>query len=230
MGSGPLVASQFSSEQGPESEKRAGRLPTGESLSRSCKSKAHFQSGEIKVSKAFVSMAAAAVFSLAVSSPATAAQAKPTTAAPAKPAPAAKPAPTRAAVLKGLETNFKAMDTNGDGTLSSAEISAAEAKAIQQRVGALRTRVEGEFTKLDTNKDGILTKAEFMAAAPTAPATAPNPTNMMGQLDKNKDGKISLDEYRAPVLARFDSADTNKDGTISQAERQAAAKTAQAKR
>ena len=53
----------------------------------------------------------------------------------------------------------------------------------------------------------------------------------MAQLDKNKDGKISTDEYRAPVLARFDRADTNKDGTISATERQAAnAQTAQANR
>ena len=181
------------------------------------------------MSKAFVSLAAAALIGVAVSGPAAAAQAKPTT-APAKPAAAAKPAPTRAAVMKSLETNFKAIDTNGDGTLSQAEIAAAEAKTVQQRIATFRTRVEGEFTKLDTNKDGILTKAEFMAAAPQAPATTPNGSKMLAQLDKNKDGKISLDEYRAITLAQFDRLDTNKDGTISDAERQAAVKSAQAKR
>ena len=45
---------------------------------------------------------------------------------------------------------------------------------------------------------------------------------MVTQLDKNKDGRVSADEYRAPALARFDTADTNKDGTLSQAEREAA--------
>jgi hypothetical protein len=68
----------------------------------------------------------------------------------------------------------------------------------------------------------VLSKAEFMAAAPQAPATAPNGANVLGQLDKNKDGKVSADEYRAPVLARFDALDTNHDGVISATERQAA--------
>ena len=148
-------------------------------------------------------------------------------AAPAKPAQSAQP-PTRAALTKSIDASFKASDSNGDGVLSVQEVSAAEAKGLKQRVGVARQRMEQEFTKLDTNKDGQLSKAEFMAAAPTGPTTAPNGANILAQLDKNKDGKVSVDEYRAPLLGRFDAIDTNHDGTISNAERQAAA--AKAKR
>ena len=135
---------------------------------------------------------------------------------------AAQPAPTRAVLLRNLDTGFKAIDTNGDGSLSSAELQAAEGKVQQQRLAQVRARFESDFTKLDTNKDGQLSKAEFMAAAPTAPRTAPNGAAILAQLDKNKDSKVSADEYRAPQLAIFDRVDSNKDGTVSAAERQAA--------
>ncbi|MEO6225817.1 MAG: EF-hand domain-containing protein [Sphingomicrobium sp.] len=153
--------------------------------------------------------------------------AQPALAAPAVQgaAPAAKPAATtqtRASLANSLQGNFKAIDANGDGTLSAAELQAVEAKALQQRVVNARARVEGEFTKLDTNRDGQLSKAEFMAVAPTAPTQAPNGAALLAQLDKNKDGKITIDEYRTPILGRFDSLDTNKDGTLSQSERAAA--------
>ena len=68
-----------------------------------------------------------------------------------------------------------------------------------------------------------MSKAEFMAAAPQASASQPNGAAIVAQLDKNKDGKVTADEYRAPVLVRFDALDTNHDGTLSAAERQAAA-------
>ena len=145
------------------------------------------------------------------------------------PAPAAPSAPTRAAVVKNINANFKAIDLNGDGVLNAAELQAAEAKGLQQRLAALRGKLEGEFTKLDTNKDGQLSKAEFMAAAPQTAGT-PNGAALLTQLDKNKDGKITPDEYEAPVLARFDALDTNHDGTLSATERQAAAAQAQRKR
>jgi hypothetical protein len=149
------------------------------------------------------------------------------TAAPAGAAQAPRPAaqqvtPTRTAVLRNLETSFKALDTNGDGTLSQPEIAAAEAKGQQQRLSTVRSKVEAEFTKLDTNKDGQLSRAEFMAAAPQSAGAPPNGANLLAQLDKNKDGKVSTDEYRAPILSRFDRADTNHDGTLSATERQAA--------
>ena len=146
-------------------------------------------------------------------------------AASAAPAPApkaggaAQPAPTRAALIKGLDTAFKSIDTNGDGSISAAEAQTAEAKVQQTRLTRVRANVEAEFAKLDTNKDGQLSKAEFLAASPQAPTTAPNSTQVLAELDKNRDGKVSLDEYRAPQLAKFDKLDANHDGTLSAAER-----------
>ena len=143
---------------------------------------------------------------------------QPSLAAAQQAAPAA--APTRAALLRNLDTNFKQIDSNGDASLSSAELGAAQAKTLQQRAATIRSRIEAQFTKLDTNRDGQLNKVEFMAAAPIK-IPAANGAVLTAQLDKNKDGKVSGDEYRAPILAGFDRADTNKDGTVSVAERQA---------
>lgn len=133
---------------------------------------------------------------------------------------------TRAGLTKSLDANFKAIDTNGDGTLSSAELSVAEGKVQQRRIAAIRTRADSEFTKLDTNRDGQLSKPEFMAAAPTAASAAPNGAAIVAKLDTNKDGKVSADEYRAPALGAFDRADSNKDGTLVAQERQAAGQAA----
>jgi hypothetical protein len=161
----------------------------------------------------------AALIALGAGAPALATAAQ---APAAKPAAKAQPTPTRASFIRTLDNGFKAIDSNGDGNLTSVELQAAESKVQQNRLAAVRTRVESEFTKLDTNKDNQLSKAEFMAAAPKAPATPPNGAKIVAQLDKNKDGKITVDEYRAPRLSAFDKVDTNKDGTLSVAERQAA--------
>lgn len=157
-----------------------------------------------------VSVPFAGLVALGLAVPATSAQ-----------APASQTLPTRATLVKSADANFKAADTNGDGVLSAAELTAAETKGLQQRLAAVRARLDAEFTKLDTNKDGQLSRAEFMAAAPQS-ASTPNGAALLAQLDKNKDGKVTPDEFRAPVLARFDAIDTNHDGTISATERQAA--------
>lgn len=158
---------------------------------------------------------------LAGSSSALAAAPTPARAAAVQPA---KPQqlPTRATMVRNLDAGFKAIDTNGDGNLSTSELAAAEGRVQQQRLAQIRARVEAEFAKLDTNRDNSLSKSEFMAAAPTAPATAPNGAALLTRLDTSKDGKVTVDEYRRPQLAAFDRIDTNKDGTISPAERAAA--------
>ena len=173
------------------------------------------------MTKFYLSLAAA--MTVATASPAIAAAAVQAKAPPAAAKPAAAQALTRTALTRDLDATFKAIDTNGDGTLTANEVGAAELKVLQNRASAVRTRMDGEFTKLDTNKDGQLSKAEFMAAVPAGPTAAPNGAPALAALDKNKDGKVSLDEYRAPRLSAFDKADTNHDGTISAAERQAVA-------
>ena len=186
-----------------------------------------FQSeGDSALSNRFVLLAA--TIALGAAAPAMAAAQAAAAKAPAQKSAAKAAAPvTRAQLIKNLDASFKNVDTNGDGVLSQPELAAAESKGISQRVAAMRGRVEAEFTKLDTNKDGTLSKAEFMAAAPNAPATAPSGANILAQLDKNKDGKISVDEYRARLLVPFDKADSNHDGTLTPAERQAATAAAQ---
>lgn len=135
--------------------------------------------------------------------------ARPAAANPAQPIP-------RAAVIKSRDDGFKKIDTNGDGSLSAAELAASDAAVI-------RARLQGEFTQMDTNKDGQLSQAEFLARAPQASALMPNAQKAVANFDKNKDGKITADEFRAPQLAAFDKLDTNHDGSLSVAERQAAA-------
>jgi hypothetical protein len=44
----------------------------------------------------------------------------------------------------------------------------------------------------------------------------------MGRVDTDNDGAISLDEQRAQATKRFDRLDTNSDGKIDKAERDAA--------
>lgn len=123
-------------------------------------------------------------------------------------------------MVKQAEANFQKVDTNNDRALSKAEIDAAQVRAQQQAAANIQQRLNQEFTKLDTDRNGQLSLAEFRAAAPAVrPADGNASATAMQRLDANKDGKISVDEYRAPILAGFDRIDTNKDGTISADER-----------
>jgi Ca2+-binding EF-hand superfamily protein len=128
---------------------------------------------------------------------------------------------TRSALSSQLDTSFANLDTNKDKSLNKAEVEAAQARNVAQAQAAITKRIETEFAKLDGNKDGQLSLAEFKGAAPS-PRAAPV-DDLMKQLDRNGDGKVSADEYRAVPLGNFDRLDTNKDGTIS-AQEQAAAK------
>lgn len=139
-------------------------------------------------------------------------------AAPAPaPAPAAQgPKPvTRAMIQKSRDDAFKKIDANGDGNVTAAELANAEA-------GAVRARLQLEFNRLDTNHDGQLSQTEFLAQAPTAAALTNQATREVAALDKNKDGKVTIDEFRAPQLAMFDRLDANHDGTVTPEELKAA--------
>jgi Ca2+-binding EF-hand superfamily protein len=160
------------------------------------------------------------LFAATVAAPALATAVAP---APAKPsAPAAAPKPTtRAEFVSNIQARFNAVDTNHDGFLDANEINAAQGKEVQQARAVEMQRLEAEFNKLDTNHDGQLSKAEFMAAAPPLRARE-SAQQIIGAVDANKDGKISLQEYEARPVANFNKLDTNHDGTVSPQELQAA--------
>jgi Ca2+-binding EF-hand superfamily protein len=120
---------------------------------------------------------------------------------------------SRADFIKKIDTGFAAVDANHDGSLTKAELDAAERRTFQQRLQA-------EFKQLDTNHDGQLSFGEFAAAA----HTNVNVDQIVQKLDSNHDGKISADEFRAPQLANFAKLDANHDGVVTPAEIQAFAK------
>ena len=142
--------------------------------------------------------------------------------APAAAAAAApKPVP-RTELVREINANYKAVDTNGDGAVTSAEIAAAQSR-VQKEADALFIKRRGEaFAKLDTNKDGQLSAPEFNAGAPVPQRNLPAPAQVLGQLDTNKDQKVTVAEFSAAPLANFDRVDANRDGTASVDEQQKA--------
>jgi Ca2+-binding EF-hand superfamily protein len=132
------------------------------------------------------------------------AQAAPATAAPSL---------TRVSFIQLMDTDFKARDVNGDGTVSRAEIEAFERETALQK---LLLENSALFSRLDVDQNGSLTALEFQKLA-TNP-TMPDITSIMQRFDKNRDQKITIVEYRTATLVRFDDLDADKDGVIDQKE------------
>lgn len=150
-------------------------------------------------------------------------------AAPDHNGPARHAPQTRAELVSRLDARFAALDINKDGKIT------AEERAAQKAA-----RTQALFDRLDTDKNGQISRAEFDAAH------AKRGGEMRGEhrgkrmmrhhggfeamADANKDGVVTRDEFQSRALARFDSIDTNKDGTISDEERAAARAAWKAKR
>ena len=143
----------------------------------------------------------------------------------AQTAPKAAAAPqtvTRAQVTQQIDAEFKALDTNGDGKISKAEIQSALDKMRSNAATEIKKRQDEEFSKLDTDKNGQLSLAEYEAGVKITPKTGAADQRLQA-FDANKDGVITPAEFRSKPLAEFDRVDTNKDGIVSEAEMRAAA-------
>ncbi len=150
----------------------------------------------------------------------------------AAPGMAGKPDMTRAQVEAKAAEHFAKMDLNSDGMLNAADREARRAKM---------------FDKLDADNNGSISEAEFAArhAARTGGQHAGHEAmaggkrggmkghrmggrGMMGHMamakmaDTNNDSAISRAEFTAAALKHFDRADADNNGTVTQAERQAA--------
>lgn len=141
---------------------------------------------------------------------------------------------TRAQAEAMAGERFAKMDANGDGTIDKAD------REIRRET--MRARM---FERLDTNKDGSVSKAEFetmhakraegtkarvgqrgdrgkMAGHRMGGRKMGGRGAMGGTVDTNSDGSVSRAEFTAAAIKRFDATDTDNNGVVTLAERQAA--------
>lgn len=137
---------------------------------------------------------------------------------------------TRAEVVQKVQQHFQRIDGDRDGFVTQAELDSAM-QARKQKMGErMAARGAKMFDRLDSNKDGAISRAEFDAAHAKRGGWRGGHRAKLGGMggrmlmmaDADKDGRVSLAEATAAATARFDRADTNRDGTLTPEERRAA--------
>lgn len=119
---------------------------------------------------------------------------------------------TRAEATDALAKHFDMMDTDRNGTVTQAERQAARGRMMQDR-----------FAKMDADKNGQLSQQEFMAAHQARHDAMKG--RMGGKMGRMMSGDFTRDQFLSRPMAMFDRFDTNKDGQITAAEREAAKQT-----
>lgn len=133
------------------------------------------------------------------------------------PAPASVPPIPRATFIQSMDSDFRKMDADKNNILTRKEIedyqravSTVEAQRLNQAL----------FAALDKDRNGSLSAKEFAGLRMIVPQ--PNAAPILSQTDANRDGQVTLIEYRAGKLQNFDRMDADKDGIVSVAEMRAA--------
>jgi hypothetical protein len=137
---------------------------------------------------------------------------------------------TRQQAIARADEMFARLDANHDGRLTPDEMQGMRGMGERRPGGDMRQRM---FDRMDANHDGNISREEFAQAHPmregAGPEMGPPPGGPegpgghgMGARMFGEQGFITLEQMRARALERFDRADTNHDGVLTAAERQAA--------
>jgi Ca2+-binding EF-hand superfamily protein len=124
-----------------------------------------------------------------------------------------QPDPADAAPADAMPPNamFDAIDSDGDGIITKAE--------LRKAIRALKT--------LDADNDGNITLAEAGASAGPAASGGPDVERMLTEHDKNGDRKLTADEVPPHIMPILQGADKNQDRAIDEDELKAAIQTSQ---
>tara|TARA_B100001179_G_scaffold224656_1_gene203631 strand:+ start:57 stop:647 length:591 start_codon:yes stop_codon:yes gene_type:complete len=158
------------------------------------------------------------------------------TAAMAQPAERTSAPMTRAEVSQKSAERFQKMDLNGDGVLDLADrelrreqriaridtdgngaISAAEREAAREARQERRAE-RREARGLDAERAGEGKRGKRGMRGRMGRRDG----GMMARADANGDGRLTLQEFQAHALERFDRADADSNGTVTAEERKAA--------
>lgn len=167
------------------------------------------------------------------------------TAAAAQVAPVAQVTPrdgvqTRAEAVQRARAMFARVDANRDGVVTADEGQAMRAQRMARR-GEGRRMAQGAngggramlFDRLDTNRGNLISRDEWSRMQELRGQRAGQRGERMAMrgrmggamlrgADTNRDQRLSLAEAEAAALQRFDRIDRNRDGRITQDERQQA--------
>ncbi len=129
---------------------------------------------------------------------------------------------TKDEFVAGPKARFGERDLNSDGKLSDDERHGRRGgmwgwgkggeRRKEQTLDNVIASADAKFKELDTDGNGSLDAAELGTAAGLR---ADNMVKrMMHRVDKNNDGRISVDEFVAKAEKRFSSLDLDNDGKI----------------
>ena len=120
---------------------------------------------------------------------------------------------TRAEVSAAIDARVAKLDANRDGQISPAERQAQRQQRMDQR-----------FERLDADKNGQISKAEWQAAREMRAGKrgAKGMRGGKGMRGAMANQTVSAADMKAKALSWFDRIDADRNGVITQAERQAA--------
>lgn len=131
----------------------------------------------------------------------------------------------RAEMMAKSEQRFAKIDTNGDGTIDAAEMSAHREAMKAARAEKLAAMSEEDKAKMEARKQERRAamqerKAERINSADGASEQRAKRGKLV-RFDANGDGLITSEEFAAPALQRFDRLDADGDGIVTPEERAA---------
>ena len=129
---------------------------------------------------------------------------------------------TRDQAVARADQRFARLDVNRDGNLTREEARQGRQARRGQRQGQNQGAGQArQFERLDANRDGSLSREEFAARRAMRAERRASRGNAGRGGPFGADGSMTRDEFRARALQRFARLDTDRNGTVTVAERQA---------